>query len=223
MEAVIKVGGGISEHPEALRTLCKKLNEIAKKHRLLIVPGGGEFADVVRGIEKRFATSAYVSHKMAVLAMDQFGLLLSELIPNAIAIASLEKAKDYWKSETTPIFLPSKMMFREEPLEASWDVTSDSIAAFVALRVKADIAILAKDVDGIFSSDPKRNADAKLIKEISASALSKMRVETGVDRYLPRLLRDKGLDCYVVNGLYPDRIMQVLDGEETTCTLIASK
>jgi 5-(aminomethyl)-3-furanmethanol phosphate kinase len=223
MEAVIKVGGSIAEHPEALKTLCKKLNKIAKKHRLLIVPGGGEFADVVRGIEKRFATSAYVSHKMAVLGMDQFGLLLSELIPNGIAIASLEKAKDYWKSETTPVFLPSKMMFREEPLEASWDVTSDSIAAFVASRVKADIVILAKDVDGIFSDDPKENSEAKLIKEISVSALSKMRGKTAVDRYLPRLLRDKCLDCYVVNGLYPDRIMQVLDGEETTCTLIASK
>jgi len=223
VEAVIKVGGSIAEHPEALKTLCKKLSEIAKKHRLLIVPGGGEFADVVRGIEKRFVTSAFVSHKMAVLAMDQFGLLLSELIPKAIAIASLEKAKDYWKSETTPVFLPSKMMFREEPLEASWDVTSDSIAAFVALRVKADMAILAKDVDGIFSGDPKKNADAKLIKEISASALSKMRGETGVDRYLPRLLRDKGLDCYVVNGLYPERILQVLDDEETMSTLIASK
>ena len=223
MEAVIKVGGSIAEHPEALKTLCKKLSEIAKKHRLLIVPGGGEFADVVRGIEKRFVTSAFVSHKMAVLAMDQFGLLLSELIPKAIAIASLEKAKDYWKSETTPVFLPSKMMFREEPLEASWNVTSDSIAAFVALRVKADMAILAKDVDGIFSGDPKKNADAKLIKEISASALSKMRGETGVDRYLPRLLRDKGLDCYVVNGLYPERILQVLDDEETMSTLIASK
>ena len=223
MEAVIKVGGSIAAHPDALRTLCKKLSEIAKKHRLLIVPGGGEFADVVRGIEKRFASSAYVSHKMAVLGMDQFGLLLSELIPNAIAIASLEKAKDYWKSETTPVFLPSKMMFREEPMEASWDVTSDSIAAFVALRVKADTVILAKDVDGIFSGDPKKDSEAKLIKEISASALSKLRGETAVDRYLPRLLRGKGLDCYVVNGLYPERIMQVLNGEETICTLVASK
>ena len=223
MEAVIKVGGSIAEHPAALRTLCKKLNEIAKKHRLLIVPGGGEFADIVRGIEKRYDTSTYVSHKMAVLAMDQFGLLLSELIPNAIPIASLEKAKDYWKSETTPVFLPSKMMFREEPMEASWDVTSDSIAAFVALRVKADTVILAKDVDGIFSGDPKKDSEAKLIKEISASALSKLRGETAVDRYLPRLLRGKGLDCYVVNGLYPERIMQVLNGEETICTLVASK
>ena len=221
MEAVIKVGGSIAEHPEALKNLCMKLNEIAKKHRLLIVPGGGEFADVVRGTEKRFATSAYVSHKMAILGMDQFGLLLSELIPNAIATASLEKAKDYWKSETTPIFLPSKLMFREEPLEASWDVTSDSIAAFVACRVKADAVVLVKDVDGIFSGDPKKNADAKLIKEISASALSKL-ANTPVDRYLPKLLRNNSLNCCVVNGLYPERILQVLNGEETVCTLIAS-
>jgi len=223
MEAVIKVGGSLARHSEALKTLCKKLSEMAKKHRLLIVPGGGEFADVVRETEKRFPLSAYVSHKMAVLGMDQFGLMLSELIPKAVAIGSLEKAKDYWKSETTPVFLPSKLMFREEPLEASWDVTSDSIAAFVACRVKADMIILVKDVDGIFSSDPKTDAAAKLIKEISASALSKRGGETAVDRYLPRVLLSEGLDCYIVNGLYPERIMQVLDGEETTCTLIAAE
>ena len=111
MEAVIKVGGSLAEKPEALKVLCKKLSQIAKKHRLLIVPGGAEFAEVIRQTEKRFPLSAYVTHKMAVLGMDQFGLLLSELIPDAIAIASLEKSKDYWKSETTPVFLPSKMMF----------------------------------------------------------------------------------------------------------------
>lgn len=223
MEAVIKIGGSLAEHSEALKTLCKRLSEIAKKHRLLIVPGGGEFADVVREFDKKFAVSSYVSHKMAILAMDQFGLLLSELIPDAVAISSLEKAKDYWKTETTPVFLPSKMMFREEPLEASWDVTSDSIAAFVASRLDADAVVLVKDVDGIFSDDPKKNPKARLIKKISPSALSKLRRENAVDRYLPRLLLEKIIDCYVVNGLYPERIQQLLDGEETTCTLIASE
>jgi aspartokinase-like uncharacterized kinase len=223
MEAVVKIGGSLAAHPEALRTLCTQIGKIAKKHRLLIVPGGGVFADVVRETEKRFHTSAYVSHKMAVLGMDEFGLLLSELIPEAIAIASLEKSKDYWKSETTPVFLPSKMMFREEPLEASWDVTSDSIAAFVACRVNADAVILAKDVDGVFDADPKKNPKAKLIAELSVSKLSKRTGQTGVDRYLPRLLMEKRLDCYVVNGLFPERIAQVLDGKDATCTLISSE
>jgi aspartokinase-like uncharacterized kinase len=223
MEAVVKIGGSLAAHPNALRILCTKVGEIAKKHRLLIVPGGGIFADVVRETEKRFQTSAYVSHKMAVLGMEQFGLLLSELIGDAITIASLEKSKDYWKSESTPVFLPSKMMFREEPLEASWDVTSDSIAAFVACRVNADAVILAKDVDGIFDSDPKKNPNAKLIAKLSLSKLSKRAGQTGVDRYLPRLLKEKGLDCYFVNGLFPERIAQVLDGKETTCTWISSE
>jgi aspartokinase-like uncharacterized kinase len=223
VEAVAKIGGSLAQHPEALRSLCTKVGEIAKKHRLLIVPGGGVFADAVRETEKQFCTSVYVSHKMAVLGMDQFGLLLSELIPDAIAIASLEKSKDYWKSETTPVFLPSKMMFREEPLEASWEVTSDSIAAFVACRVNADAVILAKDVDGIFDADPKKNPNAKLIAELSVSKLSKRTGPTGVDRYLPRLLLEKGLDCYVVNGPFPERIAQVLNGEDATFTLISSE
>lgn len=223
MEAVIKVGGSLAKKPETLKILCKKLSKIAKQHRLLIVPGGGEFADVVRENEKRFHVSAYAAHRMAVLGMEQFGLLLSELIPNAILVSSLERARSYWKSTKVPVFLPSKLLFREEPLEASWDVTSDSIAAFIATRVDADLIILVKDVDGVFSSDPKQNPKAKLIEKISVSALSKSKGGTCVDRYLPKLLGDEGLDCYVVSGLFPERIMRVIEGKRTTCTLIASK
>lgn len=223
MEAIIKIGGSLMEKPEALKALCNKLSEIAKKHRLLVVPGGGDFAEAVRQTEERFTLSPFVLHKMAILGMDQFGLMLSELIPDANAIASLERSKEYWKSKATSVFLPSKIMFRDEPLEASWDVTSDSIAAFVACRVKAEMLILAKDVDGIFNSDPAENPEARLITELTASALLKRKGKTGVDRYLPRLLMDRGINCYVVNGLFPERIIQVLEGKKTTCTLIASK
>jgi aspartokinase-like uncharacterized kinase len=48
MSTVVKVGGSLAAYPEKLRSLCVKLSEISKKQKLLIVPGGGEFADTVR-------------------------------------------------------------------------------------------------------------------------------------------------------------------------------
>jgi aspartokinase-like uncharacterized kinase len=47
MDAVIKIGGSLAEDPAALRALCNRLGEIAKKYRIVVVPGGGKFADVV--------------------------------------------------------------------------------------------------------------------------------------------------------------------------------
>jgi aspartokinase-like uncharacterized kinase len=223
MDAVIKVGGSLAEHPATLKVLCNKLSEIAKKHRLLVVPGGGKFADAVRKFDQRYVLSADISHRMAILGMDQFGLLLSQIIPNSCATYLLSDAVQLSEVKVVPIFLPSQLMFQEDPLEPSWDVTSDSIAAYVTSRLNADKVILVTDVDGIFTSDPKKHSDAKLIPELSASELLAFAQRTSVDRFLPKLLLKTQLDCYVVNGAYPERIEAILAGQSAVCTLVKSR
>jgi len=44
--AIVKVGGSLALRPKKLRTLCAKLSEISKKHKLIVLPGGGEFAEI---------------------------------------------------------------------------------------------------------------------------------------------------------------------------------
>jgi hypothetical protein len=219
MDAVIKVGGSLAENPAVLKTLCNRLSEITKKHSI-IVPGGGKFADAVREVDQRYALSADTAHRMAILGMDQFGLLLAQIIPNSCATYSLSDAKQLSERKAAPIFLPSRMMFKENPLEASWDVTSDSIAAYVASRLKADKVILVTDVDGVFKSDPKKHSDTKLLSKLSASELLAFSQRTSVDKFLPKLLLKTRLDCYVVNGAYPERVTAILSGQSTVCTLI---
>jgi aspartokinase-like uncharacterized kinase len=223
MDAVIKIGGSLAEDPAALRVLCNRLGEIAKKYRVVVVPGGGKFADVVREFDQQFALSSDVSHRMAILGMDQFGLLLSQIIPNSCATYLLNDAKQLSEIRAVPIFLPSRLMFEEDSLEHSWDVTSDSIAAYIASRLNADKVILVTDVDGIFTNDPKKHSDAKLINELSASELLKLIQRTSVDQFLPKLLLNTQMDCYVVNGAYPERIEVILAGQHTVCTLIKSR
>jgi len=223
MEAVIKIGGSLAEDPAALSALCNKLGEIAKKYRIVVVPGGGKFADVVREFDQRFVLSPDISHRMALLGMDQFGLLLSQIIPNSCAVYLLNDAKQLSEIKVVPIFLPSRLMFQDDPLEHSWDVTSDSIAAYVASRLNADKVILVTDVDGIFTSDPKKYSDAKLINELSASELLKLIQRTSVDQFLPKLLLKTQMDCYIVNGKYPERIEAILAGQHAVCTLVKSR
>ena len=223
MDAVIKIGGSLAEDPERLRALCAKLSEFAKKYAIVVVPGGGRFADVVRDFDKRFTLSSEISHRMAVLGMNQFGLLLSQIIPNSCATYLLNDAKQLSEIGVVPVFLPSRLMFKEDPLENSWNVTSDSISVYVASRLHAAKVLLVTDVDGIFTEDPRKHADAKLIGRLSAVETLKLKQRTSVDRYLPKLLLESPIDCYVVNGKHPERIAAILAGQQATCTLIVAR
>lgn len=223
MDAVIKIGGSLAEDPERLRALCAKLSEFAKKYAIVVVPGGGRFADVVRDFDKRFTLSSEISHRMAVLGMDQFGLLLSQIIPNSCATYLLNDAKQFSEIGVVPVFLPSRLMFKEDPLENSWNVTSDSISVYVASRLHAAKVLLVTDVDGIFTEDPRKHADAKLIARLSAEEILKLKQRTSVDRYLPKLLLESSIDCYVVNGKHPERIAAILAGQQATCTLVVAR
>lgn len=223
MTTVVKVGGSLAAHRQKLRTLCNKLSEISKKQKLVIVPGGGEFADVVRRLDKRFALSCAASHRMAILGMDQYGLFLSDLMPHSYPMRSFEEVKKALDAGKLPVFLPSQLMLSEDPLENSWDVTSDSIGAYVAGRLGVGKLLLVTDVDGVFTADPKSDSAARLIKKLSANDLLGMKKRTSVDVFLPSLLLKLSIDCFVVNGMFPDRVEAVLNGQETTFTLIKSK
>ena len=119
-----------------------------------------------------------------------------------------------------PVFLPSNFLLNKDPLENSWDVTSDSIAVYIAGQLHASRVLLVTDVDGVYTCDPKKFSDAKLISKLSAKELLKMNKKTSVDRFLPKLLLQLQIECFVVNGLYPDWVEAVLDGRDAVCTVI---
>jgi 5-(aminomethyl)-3-furanmethanol phosphate kinase len=222
MDAVIKVGGSLAEQPETLRALCTELSKIALRRSIVVVPGGGKFADAVRDFDKTFGLRPEATHRMAILAMDQYGLALSQLIPESEVSDVLADAREISGHRKIAVFLPSKFMFRSDPFEASWDVTSDSIAAHLANALHAAKLILATDVDGVYTKDPKTHQNAQLLKEITPKKLQKFAKRTSVDKFLPTFLRTNEMDCYVVNGQYPERLGQVLSGEPAVCTRISA-
>ena len=221
MEAVLKIGGSLVEDPVSLFRLSKELSDLAKTHRIVVVPGGGEFADIVRRLDKTYELSKTVAHKLAILAMDQYGLFLSEIIPASYVSHDIEEISNSVKG-TIGVFLPSKLMFLKDPLEHSWDVTSDSITAYIASMLDAKKFVLVTDVDGIFSDDPNQNMDAKCIKDISVKELLGWNKRTCVDKTLPKILLETNLDCFVVNGKHPERIKYILENKQTLCTHVTT-
>ncbi len=221
--AVVKVGGSLAMYPQSLRTLCTKLVSLSKAHVFVVVPGGGEFADTVRTLDKRFSLSGSASHRMAILAMDQYGLMLSDLHAEFVVVSELRDVETALGNRKIPVFLPSKLLFKVDPLENSWHVTSDSIALYIAAQLKAQKLLLVTDVDGVYTSDPHKDQEANLLRHINPAALSEVSMRTSVDAALPKLLLQYPLECYVVNGLFSERIEAVLKGQDTVCTFISDK
>jgi 5-(aminomethyl)-3-furanmethanol phosphate kinase len=221
--SVLKVGGSLSSEPNKLMLLMAKLDELSKTHRLVIVPGGGDFADAVRKLDKQFSLDRRISHRMAILAMDQYGLLLSDLSPHSSIVSTFKDVKDVANSGKLPIFLPSHVMFKDDPLENSWEVTSDSIALYIAHKLQAIKVLFVTDVDGIYTANPKTETSAALAKEVTPQDLSARKLRTSVDSALPRLLEKWPISCIVVNGFYPERVALLLEGKAAVSTLISGK
>ena len=207
MDAVIKVGGSLQAYPTVLERLCKTLGKISKSRNLLIVPGGGKFANLVRGLQAEHGFSDRTAHEMAILSTDLYGLMIHELIPESKLVDSL-----VGESRGCSVFLPYRMLRGSRELEPSWAVTSDSIAAWVARELACKKLLLVKLVDGI-------RVRGKLRERISARGLGGVD-QSIVDPKLPDLLERAGVTCWIVNGRYPGRVEAILEGKETVCTRI---
>ena len=213
MLTVVKVGGGLGRGAgdDALRALCTALGALGERHRLLVVPGGAWFADAVREADRRFALTAATSHHMAVLGMEQFGWLLSELIPGAERCADPARAP----IGRTAVLLPAALPL--EGLPAAWEVTSDSIAAWVAEKAGAGRLVLVKEVDGLFAQWP---AQGDPIGAMTAAELGALR-PAGVDEHLPAVLERASFETWVISGREPERLAELLERGATMGTRIA--
>jgi aspartokinase-like uncharacterized kinase len=207
---VLKIGGGLGD--DALPSLCNTLGELGARHPLLVVPGGAGFADAVREADRRFGLRAAASHRMAILGMEQFGWLLSELIPGAERCTDLARVS----AGRTTVLLPAALPL--DPLPASWEVTSDSIAAWVADQAGAGRLVLVKEVDGLYADWPPRGEP---LARLTVAELAARRTG-GVDEYLPTMLEGAHFETWVIGGRDPARVVELLERGMTVGTRITS-
>jgi aspartokinase-like uncharacterized kinase len=214
MLTVVKIGGGLAREagPGALRALCARIAEAGTRHPLLVVPGGGEFADAVREHDRRFGLRPRSAHWMAILAMDQYGWALCDLIPGAARCTDLASVGDRGVS----VLLPATLLQERDPLPESWTVTSDSIAAWVAGAARAGRLVLVKPVPGLYRTWPP---DGAPIARLTVDELAALGSE-GVDEHLPAALRAADVETWVIGGRDPALLSELLDAGRTAGTQV---
>jgi 5-(aminomethyl)-3-furanmethanol phosphate kinase len=141
---VVKVGGGLLARGECLDVVLVEVSAASREAPVLIVPGGGPFADAVREVDRRVGLGDDAAHWMAVLAMDQYAHLIAARLPNSALVHGVLEIDSALAHGQLPILAPYRWMHDADPLSHSWDVTSDSISAWVAGQVGAARLVLVK-------------------------------------------------------------------------------
>jgi aspartokinase-like uncharacterized kinase len=139
---VIKLGGSLFHTPE-LRQWLELLDSASQQETVVIVPGGGPFADEVRHAQRLHRFSDSSAHHMALLAMAQFGLLIADLAPESQVFYN-----PYQDPHQLPpglhVWLPDRSLLNASEIPHSWDVSSDSLALWLSQELEADELIMIK-------------------------------------------------------------------------------
>jgi aspartokinase-like uncharacterized kinase len=148
---VIKVGGSLLDFPELPSRLATYLADLGRPNPVLLC-GGGPTVDAIRKIDRVHGMDEAVSHWVAVRALALNARLLEAIVPNLVYV---ERARDLpraWKARKVPlldpfIFLTEVDESSGDPLPRRWRVTSDSIAARMAVRLEAPELVLVKSAE----------------------------------------------------------------------------
>jgi hypothetical protein len=189
---VVKLGGSLYDR---VPDLVPSLRSSARP--LFVVPGGGLFADTVReaGLDEETA------HWEAIAAMDKYG--------SYIASQGIPATDQLSVPDRTVVLLPARVLREQDPLPHSWDVTSDTIAAWTASSLSLDLLLL-KSVDGIASGGVLReHVDAPLATDVTDPL------------FIPYVLKNR-VDTFIINGSHPELLRRYLSGDSVQGTRIST-
>jgi glutamate 5-kinase len=110
---------------------------------------------------------------------------------------------------------------------------NDKLSALVASELDADLLVLLTDINGLYTSNPKENPDAELIKEVKTVTDDIMKLGTdpseggrgGMKTKLEaaKLVTRFGGKVLIANGKVPYVINKIFDGEELGTMFLPSK
>lgn len=175
---VVKLGGSFAFSAH-LRAWIEAIAACAG--RVVIVPGGGPFADTVRSAQLKMGFDDRAAHDMAILAMEQYGRALASLDRRLSPADSTDAIRRDLDAERVPVWMPARMTRLANDIAPSWNLTSDSLAAWLAGTIGARRLFLVKHVEF--------HSRAVGCDDLAASGV--------VDKGLTRQLRISAVDAVV--------------------------
>ena len=191
---VLKLGGSLYQS----KHLDDWLHRLSRHSgSLVVVPGGGPFADQVRLAQGLWHFDDRHAHAMALRAMEQFGSLLCAINSRFTPADSDAVIRKVLAEDRIPVWFPVRQILAEPTVEASWQVTSDSLALWLAAELAAGGVVLVKS-----AALPSESAT---IGSMQQDGL----LDESFDRYASKL----GCPIYMVNRDYRGELNAILNGQ----------
>ena len=256
MRIVVKIGTSTLAHPGGrlnirnVEELVKVLSDLKNAgHEVILVSSGA----IGMGIGKLNMDREHmdIPAKQAAAAVGQCELMhtydtlflkyshtVGQILITSEDIEDPERRANFENTMKTLLKFGALPVVNENDTVATTEINSvgdnDTLGAIVAKTIDADILILMSDIDGLFTSDPNKDPDARLIetveeitKEIEAFAgdacsdlgTGGMATKIGA----AQMVTESGCDMVIINGNYPDKLYDIVEGKSAGTLFRASR
>lgn len=250
MKIVIKIGTSTLAYPSGhlnirrVEELCKVISDIKNAGNQVIVVSSGAIAMGVGklGLQER---PKDIPTKQAAAAVGQCELMyiydklfgeynqtVAQLLITGEDVENEIRHNNFSNTLCRLMELGSIPIINENDTVATKEIVigdNDTLAAIVAQSVKADKLILLSDIDGLYTADPHKNPNAKLIsvaqeideKLLSLAGGSGSNLGTGgmvTKLEAAKICLSCGCDMIITNGNNPTNLYDVVDGKSVGTT-----
>jgi uridylate kinase len=220
MKVVISIGGSLLTRElsyENFKKYADVINKISKKHKVIVVCGGGTTARTYQSIARKAKASNEMLDFIGIMATHINAATFSSFIKNSYLVK--------WKSLKEASKEVKKYFGKKVLVCAGYDVgcSTDFDSAYFASLVNADLVVNATNVDGIYDKDPNKFKDAKKFERLSydefIEIISKNPQKPGeyrlFDLKAAKLLKENKIKLIVIDGRNPREIVKAIEGKHS--------
>jgi 5-(aminomethyl)-3-furanmethanol phosphate kinase len=193
---VLKLGGSLEETGR----IADILTQIqTAKRPLILVPGGGPFADEVRRAQSTQNLSNEAAHRFALLAMHRMAELWIARAPRLTPAETIPEIRRALAAHRIPIWLPFRLAANDAFIPRDWSITSDGLAARLAERIGQAQVVLVK------SCPVPRHATLKTLARLGIT-----------DQAFPAIVSRARLTWRVLGAGDDQQLQNLLSGSRST-------
>ena len=255
MKIVIKVGTSTLAHSTGrlnirrIELLCKILSDLRNAgHEIILVSSGAIGMGVGKlNLAERPSDTA---GKQAAAAVGQCELMytydklfaeyshtVAQILLTADDLRDEKRHTNFENTMKRLLEMRVLPIINENDTVATEEIgigDNDTLAAFVAVSVNADLLVLLSDIDGLFTADPHKDASATLIERVEC--IDQSILALGGDKgsslgtggmatklRAAEIATESGCDMIITNGATPDCLYRIAEGQAVGTRFIAKK